>query len=195
MSHPFHSALHPPIEQEVRETLFDRDGNLAFVADLEQDVPSAYSRCDVIYTEPAWRLGYEKFAVRAGTPGLSWPTYIRNHLKFIDLGVPVYMVGGAHMTSLLTPKPDEVRSIVVDSGGSKITDALLFAWGGAIPDGATSTGMIEALALLYRRVGDPGCGYGNTGRIFRAAGKRFVMSDVDPHCISYIATAYDGWAS
>lgn len=192
---PYHSALKPDLQVSLELDHFEAGGNVVFRMDLV-DGPdySQFSACDLIYAEPAWKDGYDVFARRAGTVEGRFQDYLEaiggaiEH--FIGCGVPVVLLAGTAMVKKL-PTPSAVRTVKLHNYPS-----VLAGWGHeleVVRDGCDSFSAIAALADRHQRVGDFCCGYGNTGRIFAAAGRQFVMSDHNRRCIAYVAQNIMGW--
>ena len=194
MVSPFHSALpaHPLAATGPLITRVSWKGSIAFVANLEDGLPSEYEACDVLYTEMAWRAGYDLFADRAGVLDRSFDRYLQAHRDLTDRRF--YLVTGPAIAKLMPP-PEMMLEGRVDSGGRDVTHCQVLVYHDRFDeswDGST-TSLIQALARRYDCVGDPACGYGNTGRLFAAAGKRYVMSDINAGCITYIAEHGEDW--
>ncbi|MBN1989408.1 MAG: hypothetical protein JW783_08435 [Bacteroidales bacterium] len=186
----YHSALKPELKELGSINFFESNGNKVFTADIAtQGVPLChYSDCDVFYSEPAWRDGYDKFATRANSQHSSYVAYVMNMARFVaHADKPVYMVLGTHVISEF-PSPSFVQKIKLHGYTTN-----LCVWNGPRLNCETNYDAIAELAKIYSRVGDFNAGYGNTARIFLAAGKKFVCSDLNPKCVFFIAKTYMGY--
>lgn len=192
----YHSALAGGRLEAARSRVHwsDESGNEAFVHDVFNPLPSQFRRCDVIWAEPPWRRGFAIFEGRAGvaSPERTWKammTALGDNL--VNLGLPTGIVAGADGAKLL-PDPDRVVPVKLHGA---IADLLCYrlevTW--AIKPVQSTEFVIAQLARRYQVVGDPVCGYGQTGAIFAWAGRRFVMSDFNANCIGYIAKHADSW--
>jgi len=193
MSDPYHSARLPELPglPSADPAVVHRFGpSLAFVHELTRaGLPLAYDDCDVFYTEMAWQAGYDTFMTRAGLGGREFRRYVDALAWAVERSpVPFYLVTGKAILRRL-PKPAVVAEGTLRKGGCVIavykTDA---------PLPATETrALLAGLAMRHARVGDPCCGYGTAGRIFAQHGKAFVLSDVNPRCIGYVAAHAARW--
>lgn len=193
MGDPYHSARLPELPglASADPAIVHRFGpSLAFVHELTRaGLPAVYHDCDVLYTEMAWQAGYETFMARAGLGGRQFRRYVEA-LAWVaeDSPVPFYLVTGKAILRRL-PKPVLAVEGTLRRGGCVIavykTD-----------EGVPATDTLELLSVLgarHARVGDPCCGYGTAGRIFARHGKAFVLSDINPRCIGYVAAHAGGW--
>lgn len=199
MKKTYHSALKEPLPIGYELDAWSDFYNLVFRKDLREisiqspDHISAYfNKCDVFYTEPAWADGYEKFIERAGHEHSSFEEYL-HHLYRIVAEIqkdkkPLWMLMGSHALNYL-PDPDRIEKIKLHGYTTN-----LLGWNDKHEYLFTDNyDFIRQLAERYIRVGDFNCGYGNTGRIFQEAGKKFIMSDINAKCIYYIAKTLMGY--
>lgn len=171
---------------------FAGPAGLAFAYDLThpEPLPAAYAQCDVFYSDPPWRSGYERFNRRAGVAGPTYRDFMAALARHVDaLGAPVVLVTGKHAAKLL-PAADWTVPIQLNEHA-----AVGYGYRMPQPPGMVTTAplLLGHLASRYSCIGDFCCGCGNAGRMFAAAGKRFVMSDVNRRCIGYIAEHVFDW--
>ncbi len=188
---PYHSALKPAITATPVDR-FDWRGNIALTHNLLADprLPPPFDPCDVLYVEPPWRAGFEKFNRRAGlTTTATYHDLLAAVSKLItEQPRPTVIITGRHARALL-PQPDQ--TIVLKLYGAT---ALALLYRTEVTEAPPHTfALIEALARRYNRVGDPMCGYGVTARAFTAAGKAWTVSDLNATCIGHIAANAHTW--
>jgi hypothetical protein len=195
VSHSYHTSLRPEIATQSQlpaRTL--PAGCRAFVSNLEHGLDARFAACDVIYCEPAWRRGYDLFCARADVVG-DYNRYIRAIAEMVESArCPLVLAIGREALRHL-PSPRAAVTSWIDTGGRIITECSVVSFGADVVDvrsGPTSS-IVGALAQVFACVGDPCCGYGNTGRIFMENGKRFVLADVNASCIQYVSQHSAEW--
>lgn len=163
---------------------FEGKHGVAFEYDLTFGIPAEMERnADVLYSDLPWRDGYIRFADRAGKQQLQ---PYKNFLGVVGRTIrivrkPAVIVTGKHALPYLMP--DTYHACTLNGGA-----AIAAIWHRRLMSEETAEAIIERLAQEYDCIGDPCCGYGRAGRVFAQHGKRYVMSDIDPHCIGYIST-------
>jgi len=182
---PIHSFRSEELAQRTGTTRVERDGCLAFVHDVRYGLTDEYDRCDLIYSEVSWMKGYEIFKGRAKKDSGSFKEYQVAISRIISrMTCPVILICGKQTLKSLPFYQSELR---VKLNGFW---EMAYAWGIDI-SGISAKTNEELLYYLaggaYNTVGDFSCGYGLAGRIFKGRGKRFVMSDINEKCITYIA--------
>jgi hypothetical protein len=187
----YHSAFkEPPQDVEPCQRVVTSHG-IAFAHNLLDGQPPEYADCDVLYAEPPWSGGQRVFERRAGVAHThSHRALILAFLVLaIRLDIPAVLVSGSRWTWL--PRPDQRTTV----RWYDKTPVALRCYGLKVnaASGAPSTEVLHELAGRFACVGDPFCGYGNTGRIFAEHGKRYVLSDLDPRCIGYIKMHAQSW--
>lgn len=188
----YHSALHDELPVDGTLDYYETPQGLVFQYDLTQGIHPRFRRAEVVYSEPAWKDGYAKFAQRAGVPtDPSYAGYLR-YLATIDsiineLGVPAYVVLGKHMLKWV--HPEYTQSINLHG-----YECLLGIWHTheSVP-GHTNDEVLAWVADRYGTVLDFSCGYGNVARAMTERGKQFICSDLNPKCIYYIAREIMGY--
>lgn len=185
MKTPYHSALKPEIDLLPPLDYFQNGKDLVFQHDVTNGIPVIYSVCDVIYSEPAWKDGYEKFVNRSNLPSGNYLLYILQLNHFIEnTAKPVYLVLGSHVLKEFK-KPNWIVPIKLHGYATN-----LCIWNDVKLVAKTNYEAIELLSRKYNKVGDFNAGYGNTARIFNENGKNFVCSDLNPKCVYYIAKTF-----
>lgn len=191
----YHGAHHPTVDSPpVRR--WEGERCVAFVHDVMAGpaLPDEYGPCDVYVTDLPWRVGFDTFNERAGIDdGRTYPAFMRRVAEIVEaLTVPTWLVTGRHALPAL-PAPDVVLPTVLNEDKAV---AVGFRPG---PEAGGRFGvaqeLLHALASNYDVVGDFCCGYGRAGRFFLRAGKRAVLSDVNPSCVGYIAAHAPGWST
>lgn len=189
----YHSAMRATEYTSEKRQSYTGLHGCAFAWDIAKGIPEqmAGEQVDVIYTEPPWRQGYELFMKRAEAPELMpWRGLICLLGKEVRrIGKPTAIV--TTKTAVAALSPDRVMRCNLNG----FPDAVLCEWGDInLEADLTNEEVITRLAQRFRCVGDPCCGYGYAGQIFVRHGKRFVLSDVNPYCVGFIASKSDSWA-
>lgn len=184
MPNYYHSALDPEVSAPKCER-FTRENGEGFIHDLlsEDYLPSAYQQCDVLYGDPPWRLGYKVFVERCRIADA--PTYDEFMFHVADLversELPAVMVVGKQARKYFegwTAVPTRLQRF----------EAIAYYHRTKPVQAVTAQGILEALAKRFDCVGDFLAGYGSAARAFTLAGKRFVVSDCNPRCISLMGS-------
>jgi hypothetical protein len=191
MKRIYHSALKKPIDVPGELDFYSDENNTVFKSDIRNIILETgnYSECDVIYTEPSWIDGFEKFITRANAQRHSFEEYLLYLSRLIEhCNRPFWMVMGTHALKNL-PAPHRNEKIKLHGYPTN-----LLGWNDNKKYTFTDNySFIGQLAKNYNYVGDFNCGYGNTGRIFQQADKKFVMSDINGKCVYYIAKTLMGY--
>lgn len=187
----YHSALKPDLSGLRELESWQDNGSKVFANDIAMAGINNedFASCDVFYSEPAWKDGYEKFIDRANQESNSYLEYVLRMVYFIQKSdKPVYLVLGAHVLKEFR-NPNLVIKIKLHGYPTN-----LCIWNdNKLPDMQTNYDVIEHLATRYSCVGDFNAGYGNTARIFQEHGKSFVCSDINKKCVYYIAKTLMGY--
>jgi hypothetical protein len=188
----YHSALHDELDVRGELQEYWADGSVVFASDLTRGIEPRYRRAEAVYSEPAWKDGYAKFAERAGAD--TDPTYA-GYLRYLhsirsviyELGIPAYIVMGKHMLKYL--KPDRTLPIMLHG-----YECLLGIYNTTEdPIGRTNDDVLAWVADRYDCVLDFSCGYGNVARAMRQRDKHFICSDINPKCVYYVAREVMGY--
>jgi len=181
---PIHSFRSPELSTKTGITSVNKDGCCAFLQDITVGLPKIYSKCDILYSEPSWLRGYDIFKARAGEVVGTFQEYLLSISRIIrDSKIPVILLCGKQSLKKFPPHTSELPVMLNGYGETA------YAWGIDISRYAVRTNedLLGLLAWSYDCVGDFSCGYGVAGRIFREHGKKFVMSDINEKCITYIS--------
>jgi hypothetical protein len=138
---------------------------------------------------------YPKFLDRAGAKDTStFSAYMGALAAFATRSVPFVVVTGVSLLRYF-PVPTMRLDIRFPRELHKGAECVVIAYNVVIPLSLQTTlDVIEWLASTYSCVGDPSCGYGNTGRVFVEHGKQCVMSDINAKCIGWIADHCAQWS-
>lgn len=181
---PYHSALRPPVEFSESVSVEVALGS-AFCWDfVEMGIPDHYAPADVFYVETPWAGGMKEFERRAGRQELRPYRMFTEALTRAITDVhprPVIIVASRSIVKHL-PKSDAVIQTILN--GDRCV-ALCYRVKPHNPKcwRAGTCYILSELASRFDCVGDFCCGYGNTGKAFASAGKRFILSDMNPKCI------------
>jgi hypothetical protein len=192
----YHSALSKDIDNLDSTPLYYSKWGVAFQQDVTEDMPDEYDKCDVMYSEISWTQGVKKFNERAGV-NKSYKEYIDGINDIIDnyYLTPIFIVAGKKEAKLLEPTDMQIRSKL--NGAPCVIYCYhispdMFTHVGSLLDvQADCKELIIELADIFNCIGDFCCGYGRTGAIFSSFDKRFVMSDYNGKCITYIKNYYE----
>ena len=162
----------------------------AFTHELEKGIPDLMAKeCDVFYAELPWNLGFESFYEAAGvTPKWTYKEFLTCIRKeVLRIGKPTILVCGN--VALRVLKPEATATVILNR-----KEVRLALWGIEDTWGRVNTiDVIHDLAKRFNTVGDFACGYGRTGKIFTEHGKKWFMSDFNPHCIGFIKENAEKW--
>ena len=185
MKRVYHTALKDELFENSNICNVEFNGNLAYTLDIANENKFPYSY-DLIYSEPAWKYGYEKFLERTGKSNSSdYMSYVKSIVAIIEnTNVPVVLILGKH---IIKKYPEFNSKISVNLNGYNT-----FAYGWRIDLSkyepcSRNYDLIEKLSNDYSKVWDFSCGYGNTGKIFIDNNKKCVLTDISSKCITYIA--------
>lgn len=196
----FHTSAFGVAEEEADPVEHAVLGDsVAFVHDLTSGpLPEEYQSCDIIYSETPWPTTLKGFNERAGID-VQWADLKAAIWQMIEQRpCPVVLLAGPVVRRSLPATFDQAIDTSMfggtpETGGSNCS-ALVY--GAELPveeDLPSHFELIRWLAGRFDRVGDPACGYGLAGRIFREQGKSFVLSDYNARCIGYIADRAEEW--
>jgi hypothetical protein len=194
---PYHSALQDDLDLPEL-SFYESAGSTVFQHDLTAEIPEIFRTVDVIYSEPAWRAGYEVFQERSKPTTVStFKVYLEAIKKFIaTLNKPTFMIIGKHMLKALMPN-DGYYEIMLNKWEAilglwnidEVTFDALNMEGGLI----NNNNVIDFVVTRYNIIGDFSCGYGNVAASAVKNGKKFVCSDLNAKCVYYIAKNYMGY--
>lgn len=178
----YHSALgDAPAGDKLAR--FKAANGEAFVHDVmsSDSLPKQYKQCDVLYADPPWQRGYKTFAERCCVePARTYDAFMWHVVGLIDRSeLPAVMIVGKQAAKYF----EGWRAVPVRL---QRFDAVAYYNGVKPVQAYTANGILEGLARDYDCVGDFFAGYGASARAFTMAGKWFVASDCNPHCIAVL---------
>jgi len=193
-TNPYHSSLTSinPLDISFEIEKFESNGNIVLRNDLcsMKKLPDEFRNCDILYSEPAWKSGYEKFIARAKKEQSQYQEYI---MAINDVILhekrPIWIILGSHILS----KFKKLDQIIPINLHGYMTN--LCGWNDLHDYGTFKTNydFVAKLAEKFSCVGDFCAGYGNTGRIFQEHQKKFILSDINGNCIYQIAKSLMGY--
>lgn len=173
----YHSAFKEEIKGLKELYYFKNNNSIVLQHDLNNGINEIFKNCDCIYSEPAWKNGYELFLKRSNKDSKSYKEYLKSIENVIsDLKKPTFLIGGKHMLKYINP------TNIVDIRFNGFY-AILMIWFSDKIEVKTNYDVIEVLINNYKNVLDFSCGYGNHLKNF----KNFIASDINPKCVYYIA--------
>lgn len=184
----YHSALQEELSIKNEILMCKNNGDIVRKVDICNGLHKDFESCDVLYSEPAWLDGYQKFMERSNSQS-TYKNYLSALCEIIEsTSSPIWLVIGKHAhKKLLTP--DRIERVKIHNYWTTLlgwNDDNEYSFN-------TNYDFINQIAERYERTGDFCCGYGNTGKIFKEHGKGFVMSDINGKCIYYIAKELMGY--
>ena len=177
----YHTALADPGPYRARASYAAGRYGIALQYDLMDMAPSeAFAQCDVFYSDLPWRSGFDTFEARAGKGGRAYADFLAAAKWHVEtFAKPTVFVTGKHALAALNPELTYETRL----NGAP---ALAMCWGLRLADTSSEHAILAEIAARFGCLGDYCCGYGRTGRYAINAGKRYVMSDMNEHCIAYI---------
>jgi hypothetical protein len=173
----YHSALVDEISNLKELDYYQNEKSFAISHNITDGILFEYYKADVIYSEPAWRSGYNLFSSRANSKNNNYNLYLESMLKCIkELKKPSFIITGKHAINKLNP--DFVTEIKLHEYSS-----LLAIWNYEEIKFKNNSEAIEFISKKFNTVLDFNCGYGNAISKFN----NFIASDVNKKCIYYIA--------
>jgi hypothetical protein len=170
---------------------FQTASGRGMVHDISKGLPEAMLKADVLYSEVPYQKGYSVFYDRAGgVPLVPYAEFLAKlGSEMRRFGKPAYLLGPKISPTHLRPDGHAVcKCLGLEATISWWVDEPFWS------DGSSTTTIINALASRHLTVADPLCGYGTTARIFVEAGKRFIVSDLNPDYIGWIAANCAAWS-
>lgn len=188
MIEAYHTALHEDDVDASNVYRWERGGSQAFVHDIALGLPLEFHACDVLYADLPWADGYDEFHHRAGVkmalPYEKWLYRLNGTLALS--GKPWLVAGGAAV----------LRGIGAEwVTRFRLNNSVAVMLGAGLPkfNFDEDETVLRKLAARFKCVGDFCAGYGRSARVFAQAGKQFIVSDVNPKCIGYIAQHAPAW--
>lgn len=192
----YHSALRPELWHKpaqfskIKHSVnyqSEEVESFALLYDLanEQKLHKLFDTCDLIYGEPSWKAGNNKFNHRANSKN-PFEHFVSGIVSIIEnRTVPAFILTSKSESNRL-PEPDQMIYTKLH-GAVAVLNVYGYDYKGSTQ---TNWEILNELAKSFNRVGDFCCGYGNTGRVFREHGKSFVMSDYNAKCVGFINEYY-----
>jgi len=187
---PYHSALKRVGDLPIDESLnrFVQGNNQVFTYDMTNEIPQSFFEADMIYAELAWKAGFKKYMDKVDKLG-NFEFYVRSVEKIITtLKIAAYLIIGKHHLKILNPhrirpiKQHDYNAILA----SYYTDYR--------PIGKTNYDVMDEICKLdFTTILNFNCGYGNIVRYALAHSKNFICSDINPHCVYFVAKSYMGY--
>lgn len=197
---PYSEAYHsghddPDLPEESLERFDTPDGDILVQHTVFDGVHPGFKAAEAVFTNPAWRNGYETFVERADTDATRpFSEYMAaNEYLIRELDLPTYMVAGRHMLDYLNP--DDIHPVHFDLYGE---DHYIFLWGDAVDafDRYEVQSVVDTLrhvAETYTPVVDFNCGLGRLARAMKHHGGTYICSDVNGRCLTRIAMDLHGY--
>lgn len=192
MSKKYHSALKDELELNNRLKYYESNGSVVFQHDITEGKYELYQKADVIYSEPAWKDGYDKFINRAGFENEEGYEGFKKYLYHIkktisELNIPTYIIMGKHMLKYLDP--DRTEKVNLHGYG-----CLVGLYNNAKLDNIKNNeDVLQYVVENYNNILDFSCGYGNVAREASKQNKKFICSDINSKCIYYVASNFMGY--
>lgn len=189
----YHTAVGEKFESGLTGiTRFEADGNIAIAHDITKGILPEYQNADVIYSEPCWRAGYEKFASTVGVKQrLPYNDYLQIQSNIVrNLGIPAFIMSGVSMIKHL--KADAVVDIWFEQHDCPAYINVYNADKSIINGCKTNEDVIDSLCQKFNVILDFNSGYGNICEHALKYGKHFICTDLCPTAIEYVAINHMG---
>lgn len=166
------------------------NGNVVCVHNIHDGYNKVFDPCDILYSEPAWKHGYNKFMSKANSNALTFDNYVDAICFFLEkANKPTVIIVGVHDSKRYLQRLSFKAKRITLSIHSCNAIALFYKMD--VIDVSTSVELLDQISKTYARVGDFCAGYGNTADAFYMNGKNFVVSDVNKSYIGYIIDKYE----
>lgn len=183
----YHSALKDELDVGRELDYFSNGDSHVFSHNINDGLLPIFKESDCIYSELAWRNGYELFQIRAGNDAkkVTFKQYLLNVENIIEkLQKPTFIIGGKHMLKTLDP-PNHSE---IKLNGFK---AMLMMWNTDSISAPTVEILLSCLRDYYnfKKPLDFCAGYGEHLSKF----KSFIGCDINKKCIYFMAKNYLGY--
>lgn len=179
----YHSAFSAAKSDLQELDAFERGGKLVFQHDIKNGVHPTFYDCDFVYTEPAWKRGYEPFQKRANVEMSTHDEYLESIKSIIvELQKPTIVIGGLHMLKILSPlyyTPIQLHQM----------DSIAMFWNMHPITTKKTFDLLDILTVRHGTMLDFSCGYGSHLHRFN----NFICSDINKKCVYYVAKNYMGY--
>jgi hypothetical protein len=156
---------------------------------IENGYLKEFDKCDVLYSNPAWKAGYEIFMNKANQALSDFNTYVKAICDFIDKsGSPAILIIGKADSKIYEKyllDKDQIKFINI-YWETHNAEAYVLAYKFGRLDFKTDIDIKQYISDTYNCVGDFCCGYGDVTNYFYKKGKSFVVSDINENCLAYI---------
>lgn len=144
------------------------------------DLPVLSYLSDVVYSEPAWRNGYEKFSKKAKEPVSSFEDYMMMLVHRVILNKkPAFIVAGRESNDYFDETYFDRFPILLNGGRAMVYVYMNVEYSGECE---TTDELTDWLSDRYDCCMDFCCGYGE--HLFKF--DKFVASDINDKCLGYI---------
>jgi len=176
--------------QDKKYGVYNINDNIVMHHDIHNGYNTIYNKCDIIYSEPAWKHGYDIFMNKAGFKKINFNEYVNDICNFLlNAKKPAIIITGINDSKLyiknLQFKTHKIKLQVHNC------NAMALFYNISPITVNNNIDLLNVISKNYNNVGDFCAGYGNTADIFYQANKNFVMSDVNPYFVSYIVNKYE----
>ena len=176
----------------IHDVFKSPDGKITVLQnDLCAGISPEYYAASVIYSEPPWHSGYDKFAKNTIADGTSYRQYIDGFERLIRvMALPALLVCGKSDLKQYCPSDAiNITFIATDTCSAKLLvyNPVLLPFDYKELDGKTSKEVCEIISAKCKCVLDPSCGYGN---VVRNNGADYVLSDIDTDCLLWLRKEY-----
>mgnify|MGYP003538206388 CR=1 FL=1 len=177
-------------DQDKKFGLYALGGNTVLCHDIHNGYNDQFNKCDILYSEPAWRHGYDIFMSKAGYEKRSFEQYVTDICSFVKLSKkPAIIITGVKDSKLyqnnLKFEDSKIKLKVHNCNAM----ALFYNIPAILVN--DNIELLNIISKKFNNVGDFCAGYGNTADVFHKAGKNFVMSDVNPYYVSHMVNKYE----
>jgi len=170
--------------------IYNINNNIIMQHDIHNGYNELFNKCDILYSEPAWKHGYDIFMNNAGIKKNNFNQYVNDICNFIHYAnKPSVIITGINDSKLYI-KNLQFKSIQIKLQIHNCNAMALFYNIEPIVQN-NNIDLLNILSIRYNNIGDFCAGYGNTADIFYNKNKNFVMSDVNPYYVSYIVNKYE----
>lgn len=165
--------------------VYTNDKVTVFKHDVCSGAHELFKNADVIYSETAWRQGYNKFTAGTIAQDTTFNEYI-DSLKGIirELGIPAFLVVGASFIKRL--EPDKVVDITFKIHNYPHAKIAVYNYDGDL-DVKDEYELREFIGKHWKTVLNPCCGYGN----IIETSEKAICSDINDDCLNYIVETYN----
>ncbi|MBQ4142813.1 MAG: hypothetical protein IJD43_04985 [Thermoguttaceae bacterium] len=154
-----------------------------FVWDVCKGVHEEFRAADCIYVEPSWLHGYQKFTKGTSAEGSVYKDYLNGLTMIIkELNLPTFVLCGEQVCKMLKAPQRKYIDFVFHK-----MKAPFGIWNvdGPLPF-SNEIEAREYVARNFNTILDCSCGYGIIAPNILKHGKKAILTDINPDCISYV---------